>query len=156
DECGKVVVARTDDEVPRLREIHRRATENGVPDLRWLDRSGLREIEPHADGVAALHSPHTAIVDFPAVARALADEGTAAGGHGRLGTEAAGTRRSGELVRLTVGGRSDGDGAGRDRSGEDELEYDRLIVCAGLQADRVARLAGDSPGPAIVPFRGEY
>jgi L-2-hydroxyglutarate oxidase LhgO len=142
DECGKVVVARTEDEVPKLHEIHRRATENGVPGLRLLDRRGLQEIEPHAAGVAALHSPHTAIVDFAAVARAFADEVTAAGGELRLGCEVTGIHRSDELVRLTTPG--------------EELEFDRLVVCAGLHSDRVARLAGDAPGPAIVPFRGEY
>jgi L-2-hydroxyglutarate oxidase LhgO len=142
DECGKVVVARTEDEVPKLHEIHRRATENGVPGLRLLDRRGLQEIEPHAAGLAALHSPHTAIVDFAAVARAFADEVTAGGGELRLVWEVTGIHRSGERVRLTTPG--------------EELEFDRLVVCAGLHSDRVARLAGDAPGPAIVPFRGEY
>jgi L-2-hydroxyglutarate oxidase LhgO len=93
DECGKVVVARTDAEVGPLREIERRATENGVPGLRWLDRHGLGEVEPHAAGVAALHSPHTAIVDFPAVARALAADLTEAGGTVLLGREVVGIGR---------------------------------------------------------------
>ncbi|HEX2315110.1 MAG TPA: FAD-dependent oxidoreductase, partial [Thermomonospora sp.] len=87
EECGKVVVARHEGEVPRLREIQRRATENGVPGLRWLDAAGLREVEPHAAGVAALHSPHTAIVDFAAVARAFADDVAKTGGTIRLGYE---------------------------------------------------------------------
>lgn len=142
DECGKVIVARTDAEVAPLREIERRAAENGVPGLRWLDGSGLREVEPHAAGVAALHSPHTAIVDFPAVARAFAGDVLGAGGAVRLGCEVIGIRRDGERVRVITA--------------REEFVFDRLIVCAGLQADRVARLAGDSPGPAIVPFRGEY
>jgi L-2-hydroxyglutarate oxidase LhgO len=142
DECGKVVVARTDAEVAPLREIERRAAENGVPGLRWLDAAGLREIEPHASGVAALHSPHTAIVDFPAIARAFAEDVSAAGGTVRLGREVTGIRRAGERVRVVTP--------------QEELEFDRLVVCAGLQSDRVARLAGDTAGPAIVPFRGEY
>src|ERR1700742_895962 len=74
DEIGKVVVARTADEVPRLRDIEARATANGVPGLRWLDPAGLAELEPHIRGAAALPSPSTAITDSPAVARALADE----------------------------------------------------------------------------------
>ena len=73
EECGKVVVARDDGELPALRPIEARAAANGVPGLRWLDAAQLAEIEPHAAGVAALHSPHTAIVDFTEVAR----------GHGR-------------------------------------------------------------------------
>lgn len=138
-ECGKVIVARHAGEVSRLREIQRRATANGVPGLRWLDAAGLREVEPHAAGVAALHSPHTAIVDFPAVARALADEVTAAGGTVLLGFEVRRIRTSGGRVVVN-----------------EELAFDRLVVCAGLHSDRVARLAGDDPAPAIVPFRGEY
>lgn len=148
DECGKLVIAATEAEVPGLDEIERKATANGVPDLRRLSAAGLREIEPHASGVAALHSPHTAITDFPAVARAFADDVTAAGGRVRLGVEITRVERRGDLVR--VGGALDG---GRDL---EVFEFDRLVVCAGLYADRVGRLAGDEAGPAIVPFRGEY
>ncbi|WP_307796845.1 L-2-hydroxyglutarate oxidase [Actinomadura barringtoniae] len=138
DECGKVVVARDESELGALAEIERRATENGVPGLRRLSAAGLREVEPHAAGVAALHSPHTAIVDFPAVARAYADDVRKAGGTIKLGFEVTRLLRAGDKVVV---------------NGE---VFDRLIVCAGLQSDRVARLAGDSPAPAIVPFRGEY
>ncbi|HEY7484189.1 MAG TPA: L-2-hydroxyglutarate oxidase [Streptosporangiaceae bacterium] len=141
DECGKVVIARTDAEVGPLREIERRATANGVPGLRWLSGAELREIEPHAAGVAALHSPQTAIVDFVAVARAYADDVTKAGGAVRLGFDVTGI---GANTTVTV------------HAAGDTLEFDRLVVCAGLQSDRVARLAGDTDGPAIVPFRGEY
>ncbi|MEW2358363.1 L-2-hydroxyglutarate oxidase [Spirillospora sp. NPDC029432] len=143
EECGKVVVARNAAELAPLAEIERRATANGVPGLRRLDATGLREIEPHAAGIAALHSPETAIVDFTAVARAYAADVTAAGGTLRLGTEVVRIGRRGDAVTVRTGG------------GE-ELVFDRLVICAGLQSDRVARLAGDSPAPAIVPFRGEY
>jgi L-2-hydroxyglutarate oxidase LhgO len=142
EECGKVVVARDASELAALDEIERRATANGVPGLRRLSGDGLREIEPHAAGVAALHSPTTAIVDFPAVARAFADDVAEGGGRVRLGFEVVRIGRSGD--RVTVA------------SPDEELVFDRLVVCAGLQSDRVARLAGDSPAPAIIPFRGEY
>jgi L-2-hydroxyglutarate oxidase LhgO len=138
-ECGKVVVARDSSELDGLAEIERRALANGVPGLRRLDAAGLAEVEPHARGVAALHSPHTAITDFPAIARSFADDVQAAGGTVRLGFQVSAI--SGASVRSADG---------------QELSFDRLIVCAGLQTDRVGRLAGDSPGPAIVPFRGEY
>ncbi|GAA4134234.1 L-2-hydroxyglutarate oxidase [Actinomadura keratinilytica] len=141
-ECGKVVVARDESELAPLAEIERRATANGVPGLRRLSPAELREVEPHAAGVAALHSPSTAIVDFPAVARAFADDVAAAGGRVRLGFEVVGLRRAGERVAVA--------------SRAEELTFDLLVVCAGLQSDRVARLAGDFPAPAIVPFRGEY
>ncbi|MDL4819118.1 L-2-hydroxyglutarate oxidase [Actinomadura opuntiae] len=142
EECGKVVVARDAGEIGPLEEIERRAAANGVPGLRRLTGAELREIEPHVAGVAALHSPTTAIVDFPAVARALAADVTDGGGEVRLGFEVVRLGRAGERVRVG--------------SPDEELVLDLLIVCAGLQSDRVARLAGDSPEPAIVPFRGEY
>ncbi|NVI93011.1 L-2-hydroxyglutarate oxidase [Actinomadura sp. BRA 177] len=142
EECGKVVVARDASEVAALDEIERRATANGVPGLRRLTGGGLREIEPHAAGVAALHSPTTAIVDFPAVARAFADDVAKGGGEVRLGFEVVRIVQAGD--RVTVA------------SPHEELTFDKLVVCAGLQSDRVARLAGDSPAPAIIPFRGEY
>ncbi|WP_067819481.1 L-2-hydroxyglutarate oxidase [Actinomadura kijaniata] len=141
-ECGKVVVARSLAELEPLLEIERRATANGVPGLRRLRGAELTEIEPHAEGVAALHSPTTAIVDFPAVAASYADDVRAAGGEVRLGFEVTALRRAGERVVAV--------------SPSEELAFDRLVVCAGLQSDRVARLAGDAPAPAIVPFRGEY
>jgi L-2-hydroxyglutarate oxidase LhgO len=136
-ECGKVVVARSDVEVPALREIEKRATANQVPGLRWLSSTELRDIEPHAAGVAGLHSPRTAIVDFTAVAAAMAADVEV-----RLGFEVTAIRSSGAEVVLT--------------GPAGEVPADRVVVCAGLQADRVARLAGDTAGPAIVAFRGEY
>lgn len=138
EECGKVVVARSAAELAPLAEIERRATANGVPGLRRLDRRGLEEIEPYATGVAALHSPTTAIVDFPAVARELARELAERDGSLRLGVEVTAITREG--AEVIVAGEA----------------FDRLVICAGLQADRVARLAGDAPAPAILPFRGEY
>ncbi|HEX2072241.1 MAG TPA: L-2-hydroxyglutarate oxidase [Geodermatophilus sp.] len=143
DECGKLVVARRPDELPALREIERRATANGVPGLRRLSGDELREVEPEAVGEAALHSPHTAIVDFRAVARAMAEELRQKGHDVRLGFEVMSVRRQvgGGVVVC---------------SDEEALAVDRLVVCAGLHSDRVSQLAGDEKGPAIVPFRGEY
>lgn len=143
EQCGKLIVARDDTEIPALREIERRATENAVPGLRRLPGSELREVEPEAVGVAALHSPHTAIVDFVAIARAMAGELRDAGHEVRLGFAVTGVRRQlGGGVVVT--------------SDEEAFAVDRLVVCAGLQTDRVSRLAGDEREPAIVPFRGEY
>ncbi|MGY1619969.1 L-2-hydroxyglutarate oxidase [Geodermatophilus sp. SYSU D00691] len=143
DECGKLVIARNADELPALAEIERRATENGVPGLRRLSGAELTEIEPAAVGEAALHSPRTAIVDYRAVARAMADELRQIGHDVRLGFEVTALRRElgGGVVVC---------------SEEEAFAVDRLVVCAGLQTDRVSRLAGDEKGPAIVPFRGEY
>ena len=143
DECGKLIIARDATELARLDEIERRATANGVPGLRRLAAGEIATVEPHARGVSALHSPSTAIVDFPGVARALAAGIAAAGGALRLGFEVrAIARRHGE-TRV------------RSRAGE-ELAFDRLIVCGGLQSDRLAVMVGESSTPTIIPFRGEY
>ena len=141
--CGKLVVATEPRELERLRRLADRAAANGVPGLRWLDGAGLREIEPHAAGVAALHSPETAIVDFAVVARALADEVGARGGQIRTRTRAIRIVRSGgrPQVELADGSR---------------LSADRVVVCAGLQADRLALASGEPAEPRIVPFRGKY
>ena len=85
DECGKVVVATGEDQLAPLRRLADRAATNGVPGLRWLEASELAEVEPHARGVAGLHSPHTAIVDFVAVANAMAADVGSAGGQIRTG-----------------------------------------------------------------------
>lgn len=151
DECGKLVVAVDDSERPALERIRQRAVANAVPGLRELDAAGLRDVEPHAAGVAALHSPHTAITDFVAVARAMALDVEAAGGRVLLGRGVTGIHRSGGTVAVTTRRT----GLSRADDGE-RLTFDRLVVCAGLQSDVVARWAGDDAGPAIVPFRGEY
>ena len=154
DECGKLVVAVDDSERPALERIRQRSVANAVPGLRELDAAGLREVEPHAAGVAALHSPHTAITDFVAVSRALAREVQDAGGRVLLGRAVTGVDRAatgpgGVVVTTRRSGLSRADDGER-------FTFDRLVVCAGLQSDVVARWAGDDAGPAIVPFRGEY
>jgi L-2-hydroxyglutarate oxidase LhgO len=148
DECGKLVVAIDESERPALERIRERATANGVPDLRWLSGDELREIEPHGAGVAALHSPRTAITDFVKVAEAYADDVRAAGGEIHFGFEVTGIRQDGAKVEVR--------GQGPAGDGGRVLAFDRLVICAGLQSDVIAAWAGDDAGPAIVPFRGEY
>lgn len=143
EECGKLIVARDQDELVRLDEIERRASANGVPGLRRLTPEQMVEVEPHVRGASALHSPRTAIVDFRAVTRAYADDVRAAGGTVRLGFEVTAIARSAGEVRV------------RGADGE-ELAFDRLIVCGGLHSDRLAEMAGEDREPWIVPFRGEY
>ncbi len=106
DECGKLVVALTEDELPRLDELERRATANGVPGLRRVSAAEIREIEPHAVGVAALHSPETAIVDFVAVTNAIADRARRAGAEILDGREVTGISRVADGVVLQT---ADGD-----------------------------------------------
>ncbi|NJC23614.1 L-2-hydroxyglutarate oxidase LhgO [Arthrobacter pigmenti] len=146
NEIGKVLVARNAVEESRLGDILDRARANGVPGVRIINRSELRDLEPHVDGTSGLHSPHTAIVDYGAVTRAFADDVVAAGGTVRMGFEVTGlnTRGGETLVTGTVDG-----------SPTWEI-FDSVVSCAGLHADRVAKLAGDEEDPKIVPFRGEY
>jgi L-2-hydroxyglutarate oxidase LhgO len=141
--CGKVVVATEEREVEPLRRLEERATANGVPGLRWLEGSELAEVEPHVRGVAGLHSPQTAIADFAAVARAYADDVTAAGGQIRTGIAVTRIDQNGRNPRTELA-----DGT--------SIEADQVIVCAGLQADRLAMASGEAAEPRIVPFRGEY
>ena len=141
-QCGKLIIAREDSELPALRRLEERALANGVPGLRWLEGSAITDVEPYVRGVAALHSPQTAIVDFGRVARHLMEDCQQRGGTIILGTEVTGFAPDGSGVQvLTAKG---------------DMHADRVVLCAGLQSDRVARLAGDVADPAIVPFRGEY
>ena len=143
DERGKLVVARDEAETVKLRELERRSKLNGVPGVRWLDGPELHEMEPDVAGVAALLSPTTAIVDYPAITRAFAADVTAAGGQVLLGTPVTALRLLGDSgVEVGTAGRSH--------------QVSRLVICAGLQADLLAAKLGDSPAPEIIPFRGEY
>jgi L-2-hydroxyglutarate oxidase LhgO len=110
--------------------------------VRWLDGPDIRALEPDVAGVAALLSPTTAIVDFPAIARAYAADVTGAGGEIMLSSAVTSVRREGDGVRV-------GTAAG-------SRVVSRLVICAGLHTDLVARMAGDEIAPEIVPFRGEY
>jgi L-2-hydroxyglutarate oxidase LhgO len=141
--CGKVVVATHEDELGRLDRLWERAQANGVPGIRRLDEAQLAEVEPNVAGIAAIHSPETAITDFGAVANALAGEVRRQGGRIEVGRTVARIRP--EAARVVI---HSADGA--------ETEFDRAVVCAGLQADRLARGAGQPAEPRIVPFRGEY
>ncbi|WP_454129863.1 L-2-hydroxyglutarate oxidase [Microbacterium aurum] len=142
-EIGKLVVAVDDTEVGALAEIERRSRENGVPDLARIDDvARLREIEPHVAGVAAVHSPHTAVVDYAAITEAMGQDVRAAGGSILLHTKVTDMRlESGRVRVVTTAG---------------DHVFDRVIAAAGLHSDLVARMVGADPSPKILPFRGEY
>ncbi len=144
EECGKLVVALDRAELDRLDELERTATANRVPGLRRLSADAITEVEPHAVGLAALHSPVTAITDYVAIAEALASEVTAAGGEVRFGSQVVGIERRAGVVAVRIDGT------------DEPVVVDRLVVAAGLHADRISVLADGEPGPRIVPFRGEY
>jgi L-2-hydroxyglutarate oxidase len=142
DLCGKVVVATKQEEIPRLDELFRRGTANGVPGLERIGPEQIKEHEPHAIGVAGIWSPNTGIVDYIAVCRKYAEIVQQGGGELHLNTEVlAIDQRPGELVIETTQG---------------EVHTRSLINCGGLQSDLIAKMTGDTHGLRIVPFRGEY
>jgi 2-hydroxyglutarate dehydrogenase len=137
-----VIVATDASELGRLDELERRGQANGVPGLRRLDRAGIQDLEPHAQGIAGLHSPDTGIADFRAVARAYADD--VCGASGTVATDC-------EVTGVVVGARSVSL-----RHSRGSTEAGHAIFCAGAWADRLAVSAGADPDPRIVPFRGAY
>jgi L-2-hydroxyglutarate oxidase len=139
---GKVIVATDEDELPNLEEIERRGRENGVPGLRRVEPDELREIEPHATGIAALHSPETGVVDFARVSDGFAADLEPRGGMVFTGCEVNGLEVEGD--RLGV---AHARGTVRARA---------AVVCAGAWADRLAVAAGAPAEPRIVPFRGAF
>jgi L-2-hydroxyglutarate oxidase len=142
ERCGKVVVATCDEEMPQLAELEQRGRQNGLTGLRRLDAAQLREFEPQVAGIAGLHVPQTGIVDYVAVTEAYAAVVRRRGGEIRTASRVVSIRRTPGGFRL---------GTSREA-----VESRFIINCAGLQSDRVARLAGSDPQVRIVPFRGEY
>ncbi len=141
ERCGKLIVALDDTELGRLSDLEARGRANGVPGLRMVGQEELREIEPHAAGVRALHSPGTGIIDFGKVVAVLASELAGDGVPLLYGHEVLGIERRGDVQVLeTTGG---------------PVAARRVISCAGLHADRVASLSSP-PSVQIVPFRGDY
>ncbi|PWV46402.1 L-2-hydroxyglutarate oxidase [Nocardiopsis sp. L17-MgMaSL7] len=147
EEAGKLLVAVNAEEEARLDDIEGRARENGVPGVTRLGPDGLREIEPHAVGVGALHSPTTAITDFVAVAEQLADDVRRSGGRVLLNTPVIDLRQDHDGTEALTG----------DPKGERVIHrFDRMVLCGGLQSDHLARMAGGGADPRVVPFRGHY
>jgi L-2-hydroxyglutarate oxidase len=140
--CGKLVVATNEAEVARLKVLFERGTANGLANLRWLDRAGIREREPHAAGVAAIHVPEEGIVDYPGVVEKLAELIQNRGGEIHCTERITGCADGGASTIVTTT--------------REKYETKLFVACAGLHADRVARSAGMNPGIRIVPFRGEY
>ena len=145
DECGKVVVALQEEELPRLEAIYRKAQANGVPGVRLIGSNELREIEPNCIGLGALHSPKTAIVSYGQIAARIADEIRERGGRICLNSPVGRLLEQGGEVRVEL---ADGEVF--------DTVFDQAIACAGLQSDRLAERSGDQDTPRIVPFFGQY
>lgn len=141
DRCGKVIVATDESELPALQRIYENGQANGV-DCEMIGSERLREIEPHARGIRAIHVPETGIVDYTAVSQRLAERMQVRGGQLWLNAAVQDLRpRENSVVVESAAG---------------EVEAQHVINCAGLYSDRIAELSGADPGVKIVPFRGEY
>ena len=147
--CGKVIVASDESQLPALEALYRRGMANGVEGLSLIGPERLREIEPHARGLKALHVPGAAIVDYRAVVEAMALMIRQAGGmiqtSARVERMARRERRWALETAAVPAGRQSG-----------HLEARWLITCGGLHEDRLARSAGERCDLQMVPFRGEY
>lgn len=145
--CGKIVVATSEAELPRLEELQRRGVANGLQGLEMIGPERLREFEPHASGLKALYVPETGIIDYTKVAEAYSRKIREAGGKIVLSSKVTGIiERAGEIALLTTSG---------------DYRSQHLINCCGLQSDLVAKMTGgDASGHQdehrIIPFRGEY
>jgi (S)-2-hydroxyglutarate dehydrogenase len=142
ERCGKVIVATHESELSRLNELYQRGVANGVPGIELIGPERLRELEPHCNGITAVWSPGTGIVDYSAVAESYARDVLDAGGEIRLGHQVLEVAVSNSGVLLVT---SQGD-----------INASRLISCGGLFADHLAAMTGGASKPAIVPFRGDY
>jgi (S)-2-hydroxyglutarate dehydrogenase len=140
-ECGKLIVATSVEEVERMAALEQRAAVNGIA-CRRVSRAELADLEPNVVGLGALHLPATGIVDYPHIARTLAGLVTADRGELRTGGRVTAIAETPTQVVVSTE--------------RDTVTCDRLVVCAGLQADRLAELAGLDIDVQIVPFRGEY
>ena len=139
---GKVIVATEPAELPRLDTLYQRGIANGVPGVRMIEPDELREIEPHAKALKAIHSPNTAIVDYGEVAAAMAQELQGRGVTMTTGAEVRSISRVGRELEL--------------RTAWAGVRARHLVNCAGLYSDVVARMAGAPTDVRIIPFRGEY
>lgn len=142
EQCGKLVVAVDEDERSVLEELARRAAANGLQGVRQLSAEQLSEYEPYVSGVAGLFVPQTGIVNYADVTEALAKVVREAGAEIRTQARVVSVEQRSEALILST---TDG-----------EVHCRRLISCAGLQSDRIARMCGVDPCLRIIPFRGEY
>ena len=140
--CGKIVVATAADELPRLENLWERGHANGLLGLQKLNPAQIREIEPHAAGLAAIRVPQEGIVDYPGVCEKLGELIRQAGGEIKLNTR---------VEKIISDG---GEKVVETSAGNFHAKF--VVTCGGLHADRLVQAAGQKPSAKIIPFRGEY
>lgn len=142
DICGKVIVAINDAELPRLESIYERGIANGLEKIRYIGKDELKEIEPHAYGIKAIHVPYTGIIDYKEVSKKYAELILNAGGELRFSEKVVNVKDSGGRIEIAT----------RNSSFNTKV----FINCCGLQSDEVAGLSEKRIDTRIIPFRGEY
>lgn len=142
EQCGKIVVATEPNELPRLEKLMQRGVANGLKGLRKLSAEEIREIEPHAAGLAAIHVPEEGIVDYAGVVEAMAKELRTLGGDIRTGERVEGVKAAGGIWSV--------------KTPNETYETTQVVACAGLHSDRLVSQSGMKPSAKIMPFRGEY
>src|SRR5258708_9965382 len=138
---GKISVGTSEDELPGVENLWQRGNDNGLQGLRKLNPAQIKEIEPHAAGIAAIHVPQEGIVDYPAVCEKLGELIRKTGGEIKLNTR---------VLKIV----SDG-GAKIVETSAGNFRAKFVIACGGLHADRLVKMSGQNPSAKIVPFRGE-
>ena len=142
DLCGKVIVAVNSEEVNRLDALYKRGLENGISDVRIVDSQELKDLEPHATGIKAIHVPSMGIINYTSVVEELAKQIIKRGGEIKTKATVKGfVRKAGECIVNTQMG---------------DYPTELVINCAGLYSDKIAQLAGENSSISITPFRGEY
>lgn len=140
--CGKVVIAIDENELPELEKLYKRGLEHGLSNLKMLDSKGIKEYEPHINGIKGFHVPQTGIVNYSLVADKMAEVFKSLGGEILLDSKVIKVDKANSSVNV--------------HTENNLIEASYLVNCAGLYSDKVARINGDHEDIKIVPFRGEY
>lgn len=142
ENCGKIVVATNSDELEALRSLEQRGIQNGLTNIKRLNKDQIKEYEPYVNGIEALFVPYTGIVDYTDVCYKLSSLILNAGGEIKLNSRVVEIIKYKDKIIV--------------RTKFDEYHCDYLVNCAGLYSDKVTKLSGLDPGVKIIPFRGEY
>ena len=142
DICGKVIVAINETELPRLEDIYERGIANGLSKIRYINKGELKKLEPHANGIKAIHVPYTGIIDYKEVSRRYAELIREAGGKIKFNEKVVKLNDSGSRIEIATQNSS--------------FNTKVFINCCGLQSDEVAGLSEKNIDTRIIPFRGEY
>lgn len=154
NQCGKLIVAVEQEEIPRLKALFERGKKNNVRNLSVIDAKGIREREPYCRGIMAIDSPYTGIVDWRMVALSYGQDFEEAGGRVVTQFEVNDISMATESPAGTTEG-MDYPIVIRDSKGE-EVRCRYVLTCGGLYSDRLSQISGCSREPRIVPFRGDY